>query len=216
MQGKEIRQVGAPRTHTGGAPQKYFLDDYGRKLIIELYDGTSERTDLIAKAMPLVPRCHIHRWAKELGIAHSRRSRSMWTWEEEEYLRKYFGKVPYSRIEKRLKKSRMNIFNRANELGLCKEKTEDYYSLSDLIVSFNAHEKTVRTWVDKGWLKGSKDASGYHWMFKNKDIREFIFAHPSEINPRKLDHTSWLWIIDILAGENGIGELGPHRKGEKE
>jgi hypothetical protein len=208
-------QVGAPRTKSGGAPQKYFLDDKGRKLILELYDGTTERTSLIAKSMPLVPRCIIHRWARELGVAHSR-VRSNWTYQEEEYLRKNIGKVTYHHLEKKLKKSRMNIYNHAQELGLIKEKAEDYYSLSDIIVSLHAHEKTVRAWIDKGWLKGRKDASGYNWVFRNRDIREFIFAHPSEINPRKLDHESWLWIVDILSGEIGIGELGQQMRGEKE
>jgi len=183
-------------------------------MIIELYDGTSERINLIMKSMPLVPRCIIHRWAKELGVAHSR-VRSEWTYQEEDYLRKNIGKVTYHHLEKKLKKSRMNIYNHAKGLGLIKERAEDYYSLSDLAVAFNAHEKTVRAWIDRGWLNGSKDASGHNWIFRNRDIRNFIFAHPSEINPRKLDWESWLWIVDILAGENGIGDLGPYKTGEK-
>ena len=208
-------QVGALRTRRGGEKQKYFLDDKGRKLILDLYDGTTERVDLIAKSMPTVPRYIIYRWAKELGVAHSR-VQSQWSYEEEEYLRKNIGKVSYHHLEKKLKKSRMNIYNHAQEMGLIKERAEDYYSLHDLVVSFGAQEKTIRSWIEKGWLKGKKDASGYYWIFKSKDIREFILSHPSEINPRKLDRGSWLWIVDILAGENGIGELGKQMRGEKQ
>lgn len=208
-------KVGAPRTKTGGHPQKYFLDDRGRKLIMDLYDGSKERTDLIQKYMPQVPRKIISKWASELGKGHSR-SRSNWTYEEEQVLRMYVGKVSMRQLKIMLGKGRATIERRAYDLGLYKERNTDNYTLQDLVLSFGAEDRTICRWIEKGWLKGKKGMFGFNddlWVFLPKDIREFIFEHPGELNQHKMD---WLWIVDILAGDVGLGELGPQRKGEKE
>jgi hypothetical protein len=207
------RKVGAKRTKQGGHPQKYFLDERGRKLIMDLYDGTKERTDMIQKYMPLVPRKIISKWASELGKGHSR-SRSNWTYKEEQVLRQYIGKVSMRQLKIMLGKGRGAIERRAYDLGLYKEYNTDNYTMQDIVLSLGAEDRTIHRWIEKGWLKGRKGIFGFNddiWVFLPKDIREFILAHPGALNQHKFD---WLWVADILSGELGLGGLGPHRKGE--
>jgi len=204
-----IEQVGAPRARSGGVPQKWELGDRERRLILDLYDGTPARTDMIQRYLPGVPRKTIREWGRMLGKA---KPRGVWTEEQEQYLRENFGKVSFHQLEIHLKKDRLSILRKIEQLRLRKEDNDDGYTLTDLMAGLGTNNyHTVRRWVDKGWLKGTKRKIGSNeevWNFSAKAIREFIFAHPQEVDPHKFD---WLWIIDILAGDNGIGALDTQR-----
>jgi hypothetical protein len=216
IQIRPIDQVGAPRTKSGGVPQKYILDDRGRQLIYDLYDGTSERTDLIQKHMPHVPRSIIRMWACQMGKAHSRGPR--WTSEEDKFLKRNLGKLQIQEIAKKLGKGITTVTDRAHKLGLYKKGREGY-TLNDLVLGLGVADKTVRKWAEKGWLKGKKQTIAINrvvWNFTDKNIRDFIFAHPEQINPRKLTNEQWIWLVDILSGDVGIGELGGKKERSEE
>jgi len=206
---KPINEVGAPRTKGGGAPQKYTLDERGRRLINNLYDGTTERTDMIQREMPGIPRKIIQQWAGDMGKT---KSRGHWTPKEEQYLRNNFAFMSQRKLQQALKKDRVTIQRKAAQLGLTgrQDPSHQTYTMTELMeVLGMQNDYTVRKWVTRGWLKGKKRKNADHqevWDFRPKDIRDFIIGHPNEISPQKAD---WLWLVDILAGNEGVGNLLP-------
>lgn len=213
MQRKLYDQVGAPRTSKGGVPQKYFLDDRGRQLINDLYDGSGERLDLLSRQLRL-PRKIVQRFAMQMGKT---RPRGYWEPEQEEFLRKNLRKLSMNELERRLKRHKAAIIRKAYSLGLYKENNGEGYTLADLMIGLGiSSNHKIYEWIDKGWLKGKKVIVALRleqWYFSSNDIRKFILAHPEQINQHKMD---WLWVVDILSGEVGIGELGGKKERKEE
>src|SRR5258706_4103649 len=150
------KEVGARRKAPGGCPQKYVLDDRGRQLILNLYDGSKERTDIIQKQMPNVPRKVIHRWAVQLGKV-TPRDYYRWTKEQDDFVRNSLHTMPMCKIEEYLKKDRSSIVRRAHRLGLYQEDNGDGYSMDSLCLALGVtNELKVYQWIQNGWLKGEK------------------------------------------------------------
>lgn len=193
------RLVGARRTHQGGRPQKYFLDERGRQLIISGYSN-GETLNSIARKLR-VPRGKVSQWAVQLGL--SRQSSRPWSDKEIAYLKRNFYKKDLNELAVRLKRPSGSVRMKAYRLGLSENRE---YNKNNVAEGLGVHENTVSKWVEKGLLKGKKrgDSPNDKWQFLDKNIRDFILAHPDEINPKRMD---WLWVVDILAGENGIGRL---------
>lgn len=203
-------RVGARRTAPGGVKQKYFLTPECRQLILDRYDGSSARITELQKILR-VPRAKVTQWAHDMGLA---RTTKRWTQEEIDFLKKNIRKMPLIEIAKHLNKANNTIRRKAHSLGLYK-KRQDEYTLADLATAFGNDERTIRQWVEKGWLKGKKgktQVSFETWQFSVKNIREFIFSHPDRLNPHKFD---WLWIADILSGY-GIGRLDEDKYAREE
>jgi len=194
-------QVGAKNPYR--PRQKWFLDDRGRKLIMDLYDGTTERVTLLEKELR-VPRKVVKRWAGELGVARKPRDIN-WSIEEIAYLEKHYHRKSMVELSNYLKRSIGAIKYRATMLGL---RSHENYTGTELKEAFGCKYERIQMWIAKGWIKGfrrEKDAQrGDAWQFTEKAIRDFIIAHPNELDQRRVD---WLWIIDILAGERGLGRL---------
>lgn len=191
--------VGARRTHQGGRPQKYFLDERGRQLIISGYSN-GETLNSIARKLR-VPRGKVSQWAVQLGL--SRQSSRPWSDKEIAYLKRNFYKKDLNELAVRLKRSSGSVRMKAYRLGLS-ENIE--YNKDNVAEGLGVHENTVSKWVEKGLLKGKKrgDSPNDKWQFLDKDLRKFILTYPHEVNPKKFD---WLWVADILSGDNGIGRL---------
>ncbi len=207
-----VEKVGARREFGGGKPQKYFLDDRGRRLIMDLYDGTKERLNMLQRHLPGIPRPVICRWAMQLGKVHPR---DRWTKEEEKFLRHNIRTMPMYKIADHLGKDSKTIARKATFLGLYKKGMEDGYSLNALGEALGVYDDAkMQRWIRNGWLKGKKvttEINQKSWYFTDKDIRAFIIAHPDEVDPRRFD---WLWVIDVLMGDRGIGRLDNPVKGE--
>ncbi len=199
--------VGAKRLTTAGKNQKYFLDDYGRQIIISGY-SVNEPPASIAKKLQ-IPKWKVSEWAVQLGV--SRHSSRKWTEKEIAYLKRNFYKKDIDYLAVRLRRPANAVRIQAYRLGLAEDNG---YNKDQVGQGLGVNKKTVDKWIEKGWLKGRKkgDSLSDRWVFVDKDIRNFIITHPDEINPKKMD---WLWVVDILAGEVGIGELGG-KKARKE
>lgn len=200
-------QVGARRAHPGGNPQKYVLDDRGRRLIEDCYDGSRERCNELARWLGVPPGA-IKKWAQKLGV--SRNSDPRWTQEEIEYLEKNLLKMTSKDIAKRLGRTVIAVQAKALRLNLYKSNL-DGYTKADLALGLGIrdHHK-IEKWIDRGWIKGKKlpiseYATRQPWVFTAKAIRDFIIAHPGEIDLRRVEK---VWFIDIMAGGDGIGALG--------
>ena len=205
-------QVGQRRKY-GGEKQKYFLDDRGRRLIQDFYDGSTKRIDFLERNMPGIPRHVIHRWAKQLGKV-TPRDQKTWTQEQDEYLRQHIHTTSMRQLEKYFKKERSSIVRRAHYLKLYREDEYEGYSMEDLVFGFGlAGNGKIQQWIKKGWLKGEKKVIAFKvekWYFTEKDVHKFIKLHPDQLDPNRFD---WLWIHDICFG--GVGRLDDNKYAER-
>lgn len=204
-------QVGARRAVPGGNPQKYTLDERGRRLIEDCYDGSRERANELAQWLGVTPSA-IKKWAQQLGV--SRNSDPRWTQEEMDYLEKNLFKMSSKDIAKHLGRTVIAVRAKTNRLSLYRTHI-DGYTKADLALGLGIrdHHK-IEKWIERGWIKGKKlpiseYATRQPWLFTAKAIRDFIIAHPEEIDLRRVEK---IWFIDIMAGgRDGIGALGEQR-----
>lgn len=211
---RSFEDVGKKRTgiHAGGRQQKYFLDEPGRRLLLAKYDGTCATIDELARRIA-VPRDTIKRWAGQLGL--TRQKEPAWTPEEIEYLQTHLSHTRMSTMSKTLGRTITAIKLKAKRLGVNKCYQEGY-TMRGLCLGLGCDHHAVERWMRQGWLKGKRRGTertqqqgGDVWLFTDHAIREFIIAHPQEVDPRRAD---WLWLVDVLAGGRfGIGELKVER-----
>jgi DNA-directed RNA polymerase specialized sigma subunit len=196
---KAFEQVGAPRIAKGGIPQKYFLDEHGRKIIISGYRN-NRSLNSIARELR-VPAQKVSQWAVQLGV--SRHSSKRWSEKDIAYLKRNFYKKDIGELAVRLKRPANSVSTKAYQLGLSENNAYNKYQIAE---GLGVHPNTVSEWIAKGWLKGKKrgNSPNDHWEFLDKDIRKFVLTYPHEVNPKKFD---WLWVADILSGGEGMGRL---------
>lgn len=207
-----FEQVGQKRSgsHHGGLPQKYVLDERGRRLMLDVYDGTTEKIDWLAYQLH-VPRGRVKKWASELGLTWQARN-PPWTPEDEKYLERNLHKQSVADIAKNLGRTKTAVKLKAKRLGINKTLQEGY-TMRSLCLGLGCDHHKVERWLEKGWLKGRRRGTerverqgGDVWLFTNAALRRFIADHPNEIDPRRAD---WLWLVDVLLGGDnyGIGSL---------
>jgi hypothetical protein len=196
-----LEQVGARRVgaHTGGIRQKYFLDEPGRALILAKYDGTKPVIDELAARLH-VPRYVVKKWGCQLGLA--RQKEPFWTRAEEEYLEANLGRASIATIAKTLGRTQIAVKLKAKRLGV--NKTAEGYTMRGLCLALGCDHHKVERWLRDGWIVGrrretEKEKNDY-WLFTDGQIRDFVLAHPLEIDPRRMD---WLWMVSLLSGGPG-------------
>lgn len=206
---QRLMDVGIRRSgvHKGGLPQKYVLDDVGRRLLIDRYDGRKATLDDLMHRhfTPRgIPRQKVKHWASALGLA--RQKEPAWTPDEIAYLEKYLHKSSLRDIGKHLGRTAVAVRLKAKRLGINKCHQEGYTmrGLMEGLGITNHHR--VLLWIDKGWLKGHKrqtERTHDVWYFSDAAIRKFVKEHPNEIDPRRAD---WLWLVDVLVGLGSLTE----------
>lgn len=199
---RPIEDIGKPRTGSNAGPQKYFLDEPGRRLLLARYDGKSDTITELAKRLA-VPRDAVQYWAREMGLTRQRGPR--WTPEDEDYLRRNLHRSSLGAIAKKLGRTQTAVKLKAKRLGVNKCGQEGY-TMRGLCMGLGCSHHTVLKWLEKGWIKGrhrhTERANHDVWCFSDDAIRKFVKQHPQEVDPRRAD---WLWLVDILTG--GLGEL---------
>ena len=212
-----MEHIGARRTgiHRGGIQQKYILDEQGRRLLLERYDGKTETTDDLMRyfAPRGIPRSKVKKWASALGLA--RKKEPLWTEREIAFLERHLHKKSLGDIARELGRTKVAVKLKAKRLGM--NKTQEGYTMRGLCLALGCDHHKVEKWLSLGWLKGKRRQSertmqqgGDMWLFTDKAIRQLIRNHPNEIDPRRMD---WLWVVDLLAGgDNGIGAFMSERE----
>lgn len=199
--------VGVERTgsHRGGTRQRYFLDDRGRQMLLNEYDGKTATIDRLALRLG-VPRWMVKKWGGQLGLAQQKEPR--WREEELAYLEQYLGRMSLSAIAAHLGRTKTAVQIKAKRLSV--SKSADGYTLHRLMACLGADHHKIERWIARGWLKGERRGSergaaqgGDMWFFSQEAVRKFVTWHPEEIDQRRV---SWIWVVDLLAG--GLGELG--------
>ena len=206
-----LKQIGAKRigSHAGGREQIYFLTDRGRAIILAEYDGTTKVIDDLAARL-CVPRHRIKYWASSLGL--TRKKEPCWTDGEERYLETHLHRQSLKDIADSLGRSKVAVRLKAKRIGV--NKTQEGYTMRGICLALGCDHHNIEKWMANGWLKGMRRGSertsvqgGDMWLFLDSDIRDFVRAHPLEIDQRRMD---WLWMVDLLSG--GIGALQDWRE----
>jgi hypothetical protein len=194
-----IKDVGKRRTDKA---QKYFLDDAGRQMILDLYDGKTATVTMLAERLQ-VPRWAIRRWAVHLGLTKIRANKR-WTPEEERELEVWLHRMSIKALAEKFGRTETAILRKAALLGLT--KCGEGYTMHGLADALGCARETVAQWVKRGWLKGTRRqterTSGDIWYFSDAAVRKFIMQHPYEVDPRRAE---WGWLVDVLTG--GLGPL---------
>lgn len=202
-----LENIGSRRvgSHAGGKQQKYVLSDHGRRLILEHYDGTTEKITWLSKQLA-VPRHVVKKWGGQLGLARQKEPR--WTPQDEAFLERNLHHMSLTTIAQQLGRTKTAVKLKAKRLHINKCGQEGY-TMQGLCLGLGCDHKQVEKWMKNGWLKGQRrqtertpQQGGDVWYFSDKAIRAFIKGHPQEIDPRRAD---WLWLVDILVG--GLGAL---------
>lgn len=183
------------------------MDDAGRELMVNYYDGTSEAITMLAQRL-CVPRYTIHRWASQLQLG--KRHVRPWTTKEVQYLESNLHHLSYEMLAQKMNRTEAAIYLKAQDMGL--NKSHEGYTLTGLASGFGVHHEKIKRWVEKGWLRGKRRQTrrthvGDIWYFSDAAVRDFVKHHPEEVDPAKSD---WLWLVDVLC--DGLGELGGDKR----
>ena len=194
---KPIEEVGAKRTRHGGVPQKWVLSEQGRRMMLERYDGTSERITELQRYLG-VPRSVVHRWARELRL--SGQQGAIWTPEEIDYIARHFNTKKTGEIAEHLGRTTLSVKAKARQLGL---DVPDGYSLDEIRQGMGRSWEAAARWTKQGMIKGDRRAfNATTWNFTDKDIRDFWRKYPEEVDLSRVDK---LWFLDICLD---LGNLG--------
>jgi hypothetical protein len=129
-----------------------------------------------------------------------------WTAAEETYLTRWWGKRPPSQIGAALGRTVIAVHTRADHLGLAVDAAG--YSLALIAEGLDVHERTVRQWVARGWLRARRysDAAGgpgQRWCVTEDALVAFLRAYPTVWRPesphaRRARRPQWLWIAGLI------------------
>lgn len=208
-----LEEIGKKRTagHGGGVQQKYVLDERGRHLLLELYDGTSERITELERLLR-VPRWKVRRWASDLNLVRRQRHRE-WTHEELAYLEKHLHHHSLSHIAKHLDRTTVAIRVKAKRLGVNKCGQEGY-TMRGVCEALGCDHHKVERWIKAGWIEGTRRKTERSqadvWLFTDEQIRKLLLLHPLEVDPRRFD---WLFVHSLLTG---VRELSSPLQGKRD
>jgi DNA-directed RNA polymerase specialized sigma subunit len=203
---EQERAVGSRRRTMGGHPQKYFLSDSGRELILARYDSQTETIDWLAEQLSTpehpVPRWQVRKWAKDLGVA--RLKEPPWSEAEVSFLRNSVRRSGLKKIAKALGRSETSVKIKAKRLGIRKLVTGDGYTMRAICRGLGVDHHQVQHWLTNGWFWGERRESRRHgrqrgdiWYFTAEAIQELVRQHPEEIDLRRVDRD---FFIEVLLG----------------
>lgn len=208
---------GDPRRGQRRYGQLYTMTEQQRALLLDEYDSRPSTIDRLMPAFPGVPRWRVKLWGRELG--RGRVSGKAWSEREITYLRANLSRLSIWKIAAHLGRSYEAVKLKAARLGLT--KSDEGYTLAGLMQGLGEPTpRRILSWVERGWLHARRRQTervenGDLWLFTDQDIREFVTAHPAELDQRRFD---WLWLADVLlGGKNGLGSLSEgYHEGEPE
>jgi hypothetical protein len=188
--------------------QKYILDDYGRRLFLEIYDGEPETLDKLQSYFPTVPRHILSKWGCQLIPPPQRhgRQRQVWSPDECAFIERHYPQMDIAKIAAKLKRSEAAIMSYAYKHGL--SKNDDGYTLASLCSGLGCSKKTLQDLIQRGELRGKRQRENNDhsaWLFSTTEVQRCIRRNFHLFSPRRID---WHWYNDVcFGGDKGIGEL---------
>ena len=190
--------------------RKYLFNDEIDRLIREIYlrdpaARTRPGIRILAKRLG-IPHWALKKRARELGLARTKEK--PWSEAELEILRRYAW-MSDERIRLKLKAAGYSRTVTGIHLKLRRMKFKadpEFYSATGLAQALGIDSHVVSRWIKCGHLKArlrgtarGERQNGDIYLIREKDIRRFILAHPTEVDLRKVDQ---LWFLDLLT--NGL------------
>lgn len=190
--------------------RKYVFTDQIDQLIRESYLNHQD-----AKMRPGLPRLAkkvgMPQWAlkkraRDLGLARTKELH--WSERELEILARYAW-MSDERIRLKLKaagfvRSVTGIHLKLKRMGF--KHDGNFYSANSLAQGLGIDSHAVTRWIRSGHLKAklrgtarTEQQNGDIYLIHEKDVRQFILAHPTDIDLRKVDQ---LWFLDLIT--NGL------------
>jgi len=190
--------------------RKYIFSDQIDQLIREVYANspnpkTRPGIRLLAKKVGM-PHWALKKRARELGLARTKERPwsepelavlSRYAWMSDERIRLKLKAGGYTRTVTgiHLKLKRMQF-----------KHDGSFYSANSLAQALGIDPHAVTRWIKSGHLKARLRGTargpiqnGDTYAIQEKDVRQFILQHPTEIDLRKVDQ---LWFLDLIT--NGL------------
>ena len=197
-----------PEAHRARAKRrrKYLFTDQIDQLIREIYlshPGAKTRPGIrmLAKKVD-IPHWALKKRARELGLARTKEL--PWSEPELAILARYAW-MSDERIRLKLKAAGYSRTVTGIHLKLRRMKFKhdpSFYSANSLAQALGIDSHAVSRWIKRGYLRAQlrgtargDQQNGDIYLIRERDIRRFIFEHPSEIDLRKVDQ---LWFLDLL------------------
>lgn len=167
------------------------------RILRQKYDSRSATIRELMQELG-VSRARINTWVKRLGLG---RTMCNWTPHEDDYLIQHLAHHSLEELALALKRSERSIQCRAYYLGI--DKRSEGYTLLSCAEAFGCRRVVVQTWLQKGWLKGQRRATGRtpeedYWLITDQDIADFFWEYGHVIKPEWLTPTRWLWLWNLL------------------
>ena len=204
-----LAPVSGCRDHDNGKAQrrrKYIFTDHTDQLVRDFYlsprDGKGiSSIHLLAKRLGM-PHWALKKRARELGLARTKELPwsepelailSRYAWMSDERIRLKLRAAGYKRTVTgiHLKLKRMQF-----------KHDGSFYSAYSLARALGIDPHAVTRWIKTGRLKAKfrgtargPQQNGDSYLIQEKDVRQFILQHPTEIDLRKVDQ---LWFLDVL------------------
>lgn len=169
----------------------------------DLYRRSNHRHAITAAAQCLAwPTWKVHRRAVALGLAHVKEA--PWSPEEVQILRDY-EHLTLDWVKKHL--ARVGFDRTATAINLKIKRLRirserDWYSMTKLSHAFGVDPHTLDPWIERGWLKTElrgtarkAQQGGDIRIAWHNDVRDFVFAHPEEVDLAKVEK---FWFLELV------------------
>jgi hypothetical protein len=187
--------------------KKYFLTEEELKIIRDIYDGHTIKTNKIMRLLGhKYPRWYIKRKAQEMGLARCFKMPN-WSPAEVEYLHENFPKKGFVAIQNGLKRINGGLLRSVTAIVLKKRriginKRSDGFTMRMVEDLLGADHHKIEKWVHLGWLedgrKGTNRTSvqgGDMHHFEAKNLRNFVINYPEEIDTRRVEGMSFIHLV---------------------
>lgn len=141
------------------------------------------------------PRQIIYRRAHRLGIPSGEHHEQRWTASDRKYVVEHVNHQAVESIAKALGRSVKSVRRKIEEMGLSGRYEEDY-SIKRLATELHVRPSTVRTWINRGWLK-----RGRRGRIKERELIIFLRKHWRELRWNDLEPHIQAFILECVQTE---------------
>lgn len=167
---------------------KRVLTDAQLRVIARTYDGETETIDRLVRRFGC-ERHNITAAATRLGKV-KRGRRKDWSEEEDDYLRRNWGRVSLAEMQAALGRGACSLQNRKKRLKLSSWDLEDY-TIRDIEQATRIDHRLWHSFIEKGWVKAyevAREGSAPPIVRVSVDsLKQFFTRHPEAFDYRGAD-----------------------------
>lgn len=195
--GRFARFCGQCRRQRMRKPAKYVWTPERDALLRARYDGRRFCGNKTAAALGW-PKWVITKRAQELGLCRPVENRRPWTPQEERFLEDHAGTRLAAWIARQLGRTTTSVVMKVKHERL-RLRIREGYTMRDLEMCFGVDHHAIERWLREGRLRGRRryenGAARDAWVFRDEDLRAFVYNHPTAFDLRRVDQT---WFLDLV------------------